>query len=73
MSSQCIEITYAGEQNVTLLNSGASIVIMVNDPYSLVEIAHPLGHSAEYLLVSKTFLADISTTGLYIFSLEASL
>lgn len=39
----------AGEHNVTLLNSGASIAIMVNDPYGLVEMAHPLGHSADAL------------------------
>lgn len=37
----CKDISCAGEQNVTLLNSGASIAILVNDPSSLVEMAHP--------------------------------
>lgn len=36
----CKDISCAREQNVTLLNSSASIAIMVNDPYSL-KMAHP--------------------------------
>lgn len=41
MRTLCKDISCAGEQNVTSLNSGASIAIMVNDPSSLVEMAHP--------------------------------
>lgn len=37
---------------------------MVNDPSSLDEMAHPQGHSADYILIQNTFLADISTTEL---------
>lgn len=72
MCALCKDISCAGEQDVALLNSGASIAIMVNDPYSLVEMAHPLGHSADYLLIQE-FRADISTTELYFCSVEARL
>lgn len=62
MCPLCKNISCAEEQNVTLLNSGASIAIMVNEPSSLVEMAHPLGRSADYFLIQDVFLADISTT-----------
>lgn len=56
MRALCQDISCAREQSATLLNSGA---IMVNDPYSLVEMAHPSGCWGDYLLIQE-FLADIS-------------
>ncbi len=53
MCTLCEDISCAGEQNVTF-NSGASLAIMVNDPSSLVEMAHPWGHSADYLLIQDS-------------------
>lgn len=42
MCSVCEDISCAIEQSATLLILGAPSAIMVNDPYSLVEMAHPL-------------------------------
>lgn len=70
MCALCKNISCGREQNVTLLNSGASIAIMVNGPYSL-KMARPSRHSADYLLIQDSFLADINTTKQYFCSVEA--
>ncbi len=69
----CKDISCAGVQSVTLLNLGASIAIMVNDPFSLAEMVRSQGHSADCVLIQDSFLADISTTELYFCSMEAGL
>lgn len=51
----CADVLCAAEQDVTLLNSGAFMAIMVNEPYCLVEAANPLGHCD--FLIHKCFLA----------------
>lgn len=70
MALLCPDISCAREQNVALLNSGGSFAIMLNDPSSLVEMAHPQGRSADHLLIHDSFLADISTTERYFCSGE---
>lgn len=55
----CEDISCATEQSATLLILGAPSAIMVNDPYSLAEMAHPLWCCEDYLLIQE-FLAGLN-------------
>lgn len=59
MRAVCEDISCAIEQSATLLILGAPSAIMVNDPYSLVGMAHPLWSCADYLLIQE-FLAGLN-------------
>lgn len=59
MCAVCEDISCAIEQSATLLILGAPSAIMVNDPYSLVEMAHLLWCCADYLLIQE-FLAGLN-------------
>lgn len=59
MCAVCKDISCAIEQSATLLILGAPSAIMVNDPYSLVEMAHLLWCCADYLLIQE-FLAGLN-------------
>lgn len=59
MCADCEDISCAIEQGATLLILGTPSAIMVNDPYSLEEMAHPLWRGQDDFLIQE-FLAGLN-------------